>query len=114
MKAIILGAGYGTRLVEEAEKLDDKDLLKYIRSTPKPLLEVNGRPIINQLIDRLATSVPSIRIVANNYAPFFNAFNLNATYAKKLGHNSGRDSTGKDVDGLTFQDRGLISLSGQF
>jgi|FLOH01.1.fsa_nt_gi glucose-1-phosphate thymidylyltransferase len=75
MKAIILGAGYGTRLVEEAEKLDDKDLLKYIRSTPKPLLEVNGRPIINQLIDRLATSVPSIRIVANNYAPFFNAFN---------------------------------------
>ena len=46
--------------------------------------------------------------------PFFNAFNLNATYAKKLGHNSGRDSTGKDVDGLTFQDRGLISLSGQF
>ena len=63
-------------------------------------------------------------ILKNNYdlhgagitfsIPVFSNFALTATYAKKIGNNPGKDVDGKDVDGLTWGDRSLISLVGQF
>ena len=41
MKALILAAGYGTRLASIAA------------NTPKPLLPVNGRPLMNYIVDKL-------------------------------------------------------------
>ncbi|MBU0503297.1 MAG: nucleotidyltransferase family protein [Candidatus Omnitrophota bacterium] len=41
MKALILAAGYGTRLYP------------YIKNYPKPLLEINQKPIIEYLVDKL-------------------------------------------------------------
>ena len=46
--------------------------------------------------------------------PIFENFALTATHAKKLGNNPGKDSSGNDVDGLTWDNRSLISLVGQF
>ena len=46
--------------------------------------------------------------------PIFNNFNINASFARKISHNSGRDSSGNDVDGLNWQDRGLISINARF
>jgi len=46
--------------------------------------------------------------------PIFQNFNINASYARKISANSGRDSSGNDVDGLSWNDRGLISINGKF
>ena len=46
--------------------------------------------------------------------PIYKNFALTATYAEKLGNNSGKDTNGNDVDGLTWDNRSLISLVGQF
>ena len=46
--------------------------------------------------------------------PIYKNFALTATYAEKLGNNTGKDSNGNDVDGLTWDNRSLISLVGQF
>ena len=46
--------------------------------------------------------------------PIYKNFALTATYAEKLGNNHGKDSGGNDVDGLTWDNRSLISLVGQF
>ena len=46
--------------------------------------------------------------------PIYKNFALTATYAEKLGNNRGKDSGGNDVDGLTWDNRSLISLVGQF
>jgi glucose-1-phosphate thymidylyltransferase len=55
MKAIILAAGYATRLYPLTE------------NTPKPLLPVQGKPIIDWIIDKLhAASVHDIYIVTNH------------------------------------------------
>ena len=56
MKALILAAGYATRLYPLTKKY------------PKPLLEVKGRPIINYIIDKLELidSIDEIYIVTNS------------------------------------------------
>jgi glucose-1-phosphate thymidylyltransferase len=56
MKALILAAGYATRLYPLTKKY------------PKPLLEVNGRPIIDYIIDKLGqvSSINEIYIVTNS------------------------------------------------
>ncbi|MCX5694214.1 MAG: nucleotidyltransferase family protein [Candidatus Omnitrophica bacterium] len=56
MKALILAAGYATRLYPLTKKY------------PKPLLEVKGRPIINYIIDKLelADEINEIFIVTNS------------------------------------------------
>lgn len=56
MKAIILAAGYATRLYPLTE------------NTPKPLLTVKGKPLINYLLDNLnaCTDVDGIYVVTNN------------------------------------------------
>ena len=46
--------------------------------------------------------------------PIYKNFALTATYAEKLGNNRGKDAGGNDVDGLTWDNRSLISLVGQF
>ena len=46
--------------------------------------------------------------------PIYKNFALTATYAEKIGNNRGKDSSGNDVDGLTWDNRSLISLVGQF
>ena len=56
MKVLILAAGYGTRLKSIAE------------NTPKPLLPINGRPLINYIIDRIKDlpGLDEILVVTNN------------------------------------------------
>ena len=46
--------------------------------------------------------------------PIFQNFNINASYARKISANSGRDSSGNDVDGFSWNDRGLISINAKF
>jgi glucose-1-phosphate thymidylyltransferase len=62
MKALILAAGYGTRLYP------------YTRFLPKPLLKVNKRPIIEYLLDKLIAldSLSEIIVVTNDR--FFKRF----------------------------------------
>lgn len=56
MKAIVLAAGYGTRLK------------KVTKNTAKPLLAVNGIPIIERILAKLetATSISEVHIVTND------------------------------------------------
>jgi len=67
MKAIILAAGYGTRLLESAENCDDDNLRKLITKTPKPLLPVKGRPVVEHTITQLLKigEINEIIIVTN-------------------------------------------------
>ena len=62
MKALILAAGYGTRMYP------------LIKDTPKAMLDINGRPLIEYIMDRLSVikTLNEIVIVTNNkfYANF--------------------------------------------
>ena len=62
MKVLILAAGYGTRLYP------------IIKDTPKALLEINDKPIINYILDKLAEigGINEIIVVTNHkfYAVF--------------------------------------------
>lgn len=62
MKALILAAGYGTRLYP------------YIKNCPKPLLEINQKPIIEYLLDKLTglSGLSEVIIVTNDH--FFGHF----------------------------------------
>ncbi len=62
MKALILAAGYGTRLAAIA------------KDTPKPLLDVAGKPLIDYTVDKLKSvkALDEIVVVTNN--KFFNVF----------------------------------------
>ena len=64
MKALILAAGYGLRL----KPLTD--------STPKPLLEVAGKPVLEHLLDKLkkVKEVKEILIVTNHR--FYDSFRI--------------------------------------
>jgi len=62
MKALILAAGYGTRLAS------------VIKDTPKPLIPVGNRPLIDFVVDKLQTikSLTEIVVVSNNkFTPHF-------------------------------------------
>ena len=54
MKAIILAAGYATRLYPLTENF------------PKPLLPVGGKPILDWLIEDLSTVVDEFIVVTNH------------------------------------------------
>jgi len=56
MKALILAAGYATRLYP------------LTREYPKPLLEIKGRPIINYIVDKLSSvrAIDEIYVVTNS------------------------------------------------
>jgi len=62
MKALILAAGYGTRLYP------------YTKYFPKPLLEVNKRPVIDYLLDKLNDLSDISRIVVVTNARFWKHF----------------------------------------
>ncbi len=62
MKALILAAGYGTRLAS------------VIKDTPKPLIPVGNRPLIDYVVEQLADikSLSEIVVVSNNkFTPHF-------------------------------------------
>jgi len=62
MKALILAAGYGTRLAS------------VIKDTPKPLIPVGNRPLIDYVVEQLADIKPlsEIVVVSNNkFTPYF-------------------------------------------
>jgi glucose-1-phosphate thymidylyltransferase len=62
LKVLLLAAGYGTRLYP------------YTRDFPKPLLEVNGRPIVDYLIDKLDAVAGIEKAVVVTNARFFRQF----------------------------------------
>jgi len=62
MKALILAAGYGTRLAS------------VIKDTPKPLIPVGERPLVDYVVDKLQSikSLTEIVVVSNNkFTPNF-------------------------------------------
>ncbi len=62
MKALILAAGYGTRLAS------------VIKDTPKPLIPVGQRPLVDYVVDKLQDikSLTEIVVVSNNkFTPHF-------------------------------------------
>ena len=62
MKALILAAGYGTRLAS------------VIKDTPKPLIPVGHRPLVDYVVDRLLgiKSLEEVVVVSNNkFIPHF-------------------------------------------
>ncbi len=62
MKALILAAGYGTRLYP------------YTKYFPKPLLEVNKKPVIGYLLDKLEKLDGLTRVVVVTNARFYKHF----------------------------------------
>jgi len=93
MKALILAAGYATRLYPLTKKY------------PKPLLEIKGRPIIDYIIDKLGkvSSINEIYIVTNS--KFISDFRK---WAKKV--NSPKKII--LVDDLTKNDRNRLGAIG--
>ena len=75
MKALILAAGYATRLYP------------LTREYPKPLLEVNGRPIIDYIIDKLdkIEDIREIIVITNNkFIPQFKKWQIKLSCQKKI------------------------------
>jgi len=75
MKALILAAGYATRLYPLTKKY------------PKPLLEVKGRPIIDYIIDKLEVvdEINEIYVVTNSkFIGNFNRWVKTAESSKKI------------------------------
>ncbi len=75
MKALILAAGYATRLYP------------YTKNFPKPLLEVNKKPIIGYLVEKLdrLNGLSEIIVVTNNrFFPYFEKWKKNLKTGKKI------------------------------
>jgi len=68
MKALILAAGYGTRLIKDADLCKDEKLKKIILTTPKPLLPIKNKPIIQHTIEKInkIEEISEIFIVTND------------------------------------------------
>ncbi len=77
MKALILGAGYGTRLNKGFNELIPELQERYkkaIVNKPKPLVEVAGKPLVEYLLEKIEkeTKIKDVYIVTNNH--FFGCF----------------------------------------
>ena len=75
MKALILAAGYATRLYP------------LTRDYPKPLLDIKGRPIINYIIDKLeaVSAIDEIYVVTNRkFISFFRRWKKAVKSSKKI------------------------------
>ncbi|XP_069839640.1 glucose-1-phosphate thymidylyltransferase-like isoform X2 [Dendropsophus ebraccatus] len=66
MKAVILAAGYGTRLLKDLKNANEQQLQDLI-GTPKPLLPIGGSPLISYWIEALQAELDpkDIFIVTN-------------------------------------------------
>ncbi len=72
MKALILGAGYGTRLQRGLPGLDEERRRIYaplIEGRAKPLLSIAGKPLVNYLLEKIEreTDIRDVYIVCNNF-----------------------------------------------
>ncbi|XP_056391644.1 uncharacterized protein LOC130284828 isoform X3 [Hyla sarda] len=56
MKAVILAAGYGTRLLKDLQNVNEQRLQDLI-GTPKPLLPIGGSPLISYWIEALKSAL---------------------------------------------------------
>lgn len=67
MKALILAAGYGTRLVQDLESCSDE--YPHLVGVPKPLLPVAGFPLITHWIHALETcsEVTDVYIIVSHH-----------------------------------------------
>lgn len=75
MKAIVLGAGYGTRLYP------------LTRNNPKPLLPVGGRPILEYILDKVdqVPSVEGVLVVTNDrFASHFEEWKRGFHWSKPI------------------------------
>jgi len=75
MKALILAAGYATRLYPLTKEY------------PKPLLEIKGRPIINYIVDKLdaVAGIDEIYVVTNSkFIRFFRGWAKTVKSSKKI------------------------------
>ena len=75
MKVLILAAGYGTRLYS------------LVKDTSKALIEINGKPLINHILERIEhlNELKEVIVVTNN--KFFSSFEAWAKEQKDFHHN---------------------------
>ena len=59
-QVIFLAAGYGTRLAADLESIHFEKW-KILKNCPKPLLELNGVPLLSRWLDILSTEADRIR-----------------------------------------------------
>lgn len=75
MKAIVLAAGYATRLYPVT------------KNQPKPLLEIAGKSILDHIVEKIekVKLIDEVIIVTNNkFSPHFKEWAKKASYPKKL------------------------------
>ena len=74
MKAVILAAGYGTRLEKSLEALKLTNKVKYEQVKPfiegraKPLVVIAGKPLVQYIVENISGigKVDEVLIVTNN------------------------------------------------
>jgi glucose-1-phosphate thymidylyltransferase len=95
MKAIILAAGYATRLRPLTEKL------------AKPLLPIAGRPMIERIYEKIAeaSEIDAVHVVTNH--KFAEGF---AAWARDIGSRGGRVPVHVHDDGTTTNDTRLGAI----
>ncbi|MEW5896699.1 MAG: sugar phosphate nucleotidyltransferase [Nanoarchaeota archaeon] len=96
MKALILAAGFGTRLEKEIKR-DTSGEYNHLIAAPKPLLPIAGKPLINYWMERFGgcEEIDATYVVVNgsNYASFKKwARECNFPYGKANLVNNGRMS----------------------
>jgi len=62
MRALILAAGYGTRLYS------------LVKDTPKALLEINGKPLLNYILDKIAPLNDLAEVILVTNSKFYPVF----------------------------------------
>ncbi|XP_063286211.1 uncharacterized protein LOC134571656 isoform X2 [Pelobates fuscus] len=67
MKAVILAAGYGTRLLRDLHT-DKNEQFRHLIGIPKPLLPIGECPLISYWVDALeGTEISDVIVVTNDY-----------------------------------------------
>lgn len=104
MKALILGAGYGTRLAKGLAESDAPTQHKYqplLGGKPKPLVPIAGKPLIEYLLEKIQaeTTIHDVYVVTNNH--FYEQFrSWQESYATPLSIHILNDGTNSNEDRL--------------
>lgn len=104
MKALILGAGYGTRLAKGLDELDQSSKRKYdplLRGKPKPLVPIAGKPLIEYLLEKIQqeTAIRDVYVITNDH--FYPQFKVwQASYDTSLSIKILNDGTTSNEDRL--------------